>query len=241
MKLASGPHVEPIIHFNDNGNSINGIVTYPGQTMSIPWWGSHTSIVMIRITENEYLGSYWTGQQGPTCRGLVYVKKGGLGIETEFQGGYQWAADYTDDRKKNMIVIRQMSTGTDATEKNLYRDQNCDSFNEIWAVEDPTNLFFPKVCPAPPFEESMPYLAKQRELCVLLANCFYTRRCDYGDFPQIHEHPTHGSSFAFWISGVENHDTSGFCKNMPRCEWCRHRPKDRQGLIVCPGATNWID
>jgi hypothetical protein len=118
MKLASGPHVEPIIHFKDNGNSITGQVTYPHQTMSIAWYSSHTYIVMIRITENEYLGSYWTGREGPTCRGLVYVKEGGLGIENEFQGGYQWAAEYTDERKKNMIVIRQMSIGTDATEKN---------------------------------------------------------------------------------------------------------------------------
>jgi hypothetical protein len=118
MKLASGPHVEPIIHFKDNGNSINGLVTYPDQTMSIEWYKAHTSIVMIRITENEYLGSYLSSTQGAVCQGLVYVKKGGLGIENEFQGGYQWAADYTDDRKKNMIVIRQMSTGTDANEKN---------------------------------------------------------------------------------------------------------------------------
>jgi hypothetical protein len=55
---------------------------------------------MIRITENEYLGSYWSAIFGPVCRGLVYVKKVGLGIEKEFQGGYEWAkSDYTDDQK----------------------------------------------------------------------------------------------------------------------------------------------
>ena len=113
MKLASGPHVEPFIHFKDNGNSINGLITYPDKTMSISKYDSHTNIVMIRITENEYLGTYWTGTKGPRCHGLIYVKKGGLGIEKEFQAGYEWAkSDYTDERKKNMIVIRQMSIAT---------------------------------------------------------------------------------------------------------------------------------
>ena len=78
-----------------------------------------TNIEMIRITENEYLGLYWAPLVGASCYGLIYVKKGGLGIEKEFQAGYEWAkSDYTDEQKKNMIVVRQMSIDTDASSNN---------------------------------------------------------------------------------------------------------------------------
>jgi hypothetical protein len=77
MKLASGPDVEPLIHFKDNGNSIDGLIAYPEGTMSMDQHISDTNIVMIRITEDEYLGSYWTLPIGATCYGLIYVKKVG--------------------------------------------------------------------------------------------------------------------------------------------------------------------